>query len=236
LAYRIAVCEDDETMLKSICGDITTVFEQLDISVEIKQFTHSSELMDNSDIATLDAVFLDIDMPEFSGIEVAQSLRDISKRLCIVFVTNMDDLVYQSIKCQPFRFVRKSHLDTELSECVSALVHKIASDELCVELPGARGMICAKVDDIMCFTSVRHHVYAVTTKENIEIVATMKKLEERLSPNGFIRVHSSYLVNYRFIFSIDREGVVMDNGHTIPISRYRIADVKHKLHYFIRKW
>ena len=58
--------------------------------------------------------FIDIDMPEVNGFEAASYLKKWNRECCIVFVSNKDDLVFQSLVYHPFFFIRKAHLDEEL--------------------------------------------------------------------------------------------------------------------------
>ena len=54
-----------------------------------------------------------------------------------------------------------------------------------------------------------------------------------LVPQGFIRIHKGYLVNYRFIRRIDDTDVVLDNGERVPLSRRKIPE-SHKI--FVLFW
>ena len=54
----------------------------------------------------------------------------------------------------------------------------------------------------------------------------MSDMEQKLIPYGFIRIHKSYLVNYRYIKNIQPACVVLDNKKQLPVSRYRLDDIK----------
>lgn len=57
-------------------------------------------------------------MPESNGIEAAISIKHSNSDIVIIFITSKDELVYESIKTQPFRFIRKSRLTEEISESI----------------------------------------------------------------------------------------------------------------------
>lgn len=238
MALRIAICEDEPIELKQIHKKILEVFQQKEMQVEIAQYTNGALLLEDKNLSQYDAMFLDVDMPEMNGIELAEELREISSNIVIIFVTNRDDMVFTSIKFAPFRFVRKSNLDEELTEAVRALQHKVASDKIKLELPNSKANLTINIEEIVCFTSVKHDVYAVVDKKENKYLmqSTMKALEAAYASLGFIRIHASYIVNYRHVFSINRDGVRLENGDILPISRYRISEAREKLHFFVRKW
>ena len=63
---------------------------------------------------------------------------------------------------------------------------------------------------------------------------TLNEYEERLKSNGFIRIHKSFLVNFRFIESIGKTAVNLTDGSTLALSRNRVAETKRKLLIFLR--
>ena len=68
----------------------------------------------------------------------------------------------------------------------------------------------------------------VMENEKLEITYKLTDLEEMLKGYGFIRIHKGYLVNYRYIFSIERGEVILDIGERLPVSKYRISEVKEE--------
>ena len=63
----------------------------------------------------------------------------------------------------------------------------------------------------------------------------MKQAEEDLAPLGFIRIHSGYLVNYRYIKLIDIRDVVLTDGRRLPVSRSRVKEAREKFFAFMRE-
>ena len=59
-----------------------------------------------------------------NGFEVASYLKKWNRECCIVFVSNKDDLVFQSLVYHPFFFIRKAHLDEELETAVAGTAEK----------------------------------------------------------------------------------------------------------------
>lgn len=71
-------------------------------------------------------------------------------------------------------------------------------------------------------------IYLHFIQEVREIRYKLSDLEEQLAPYGFIRIHKSFLVNYRFIHCIVKTECILDDQTSLPISRLRAAEVKEK--------
>ncbi len=73
--------------------------------------------------------------------------------------------------------------------------------------------------------------------ENESFIANgnLKDIEELFHSYGFIKIHQSYIANYRYINLIKRTEVMLDDGKSLPLSRSRIEQVKLEYMRFIRE-
>ena len=67
-----------------------------------------------------------------------------------------------------------------------------------------------------------------------QVMGTMREYEKKLSAKGFIRIHKGFLVNFRNIYSIEQNDIVLNDGKRLPLSRNRINETKTKLQVFTR--
>ena len=112
---NLILCDDDKAFLDKLEIRIRGLCQEHGIAVEMESYTSAKEMLEG--IKNLDEIsvfFIDIDMPEVNGFEVASYLKKWNRECCIVFVSNKDDLVFQSLVYHPFFFIRKAHLDEEL--------------------------------------------------------------------------------------------------------------------------
>lgn len=75
--------------------------------------------------------------------------------------------------------------------------------------------------------SLKDHIIWHYGDKSVESIDTLKRLEKELSED-FIRVHRSYIVNKRKVFSIQRCSITMENGDTIPIPYKKYVEVRKK--------
>lgn len=231
---RAAICDDESTMLDYLYEHISKEFERQKANVQIDKYTSGKDFLNAYKAEPYDVVFLDIDMPKISGFDVAEK---ISEKALIIFVTTHDELVYSSLKFQLFRFIRKTRLNDELSETVSAVIEHIAKRkaEKKIEFQTKDRKIFLFADEIEYIGVYGHWLrVVVTTGEPIECYGSLSEFEKILAPIGFVRTYKSYLVNLKYVYSIEKTNVVMDNKTEIPLSRYKAAEIKEKFKEYLR--
>ncbi|MCH5194072.1 MAG: response regulator transcription factor [Oscillospiraceae bacterium] len=233
---RIAVCDDNDTALKMLEKAIRDAFSKLTDEFDVMAFYDGTELLDKHKNDPFDIVFLDIDMPVISGFEVADNINKDSGTF-IVFLTTHDELVYSSIKFQPFRFIRKAYLQNELTEAVESLTNafnkRIMSTKY--KFQTKDGDVFLDLRKIIYIEIYGHWLKIYTDSgESIECYGSLSSLEKQLTEFDFIRTHKSYLVNCQYIYSLQTKQIILDNKTAIPLSRYKAEAVKEKYQKYLR--
>lgn len=234
MVVQIAVCDDEKIFLEDLVSQISTQFLENDNEIHINSYMDGKKLLEASEKIPFDILFLDIEMPGINGIEVAEKIRATNPFVSIIFITNRDDLVFQSIRYRPFRFIRKHWLKEELPEATEAIIKKIKDENQYYTVSFNNSTMQIRITDIMYIESYKHDIFLYTEDEKHRIKSNLHKMEKEFEVYGFIRVHSGFLVNYRYIYSIDKTKVILNNKDMVPLSRYRIETVKQKLQLFTR--
>lgn len=230
---NIIICDDELDVAKVLQEKIEKLClgEKINICIE----TSGTDLLKRKDLDKLDAVFLDIEMPNIDGIKIADEIRKFNQYVHIIFVSNKEELVYQSLVYRPFRFIRKSKLDSELEEAIKALVKDIHDSSKYIVVGNTNKSYKVHISDIMYIESDKHNITIHTEKEIICIRDTMTRLENVLDAYYFIRIHAGYLVNPKYIFSIETKNLILDNKEELPISRSKVTDTKKRFFEYTRR-
>lgn len=229
---QIAICDDDRIFLTKLELLINKYFTEQAVEFHTTAFNNGTDLL--SEKTEYNAVFLDIDMPNIGGFEIAEKL---SSDVLIVFVTAHDELVYSSLKFRPFRFIRKGHLENELPEVLTDLNKEIkknnADKKFMVQTKSGEAVL--NIDDIEYIEIYGHQIrIIVTAGDPLECYGSLSMLEKQLTDLDFVRTHKSYLVNCKYIFSIEKNRVILDNKAEIPLSRQKADIVKSKFKNHLR--
>lgn len=231
---RVAICDDEPDFIKLFQNELERTLKQLDIKHVITCYSSGRKFL--KELENFDAVFLDIDMPEMNGMEIARYINKIHP-IPILFLTAYNELVYSSIRFQPFRFIRKDHLDSELEEAVFALneyIHiQFQKHSVCLHTPN--GDLAMSIGEIK-YAEIYGHWIKIHTKGKkvFNCYGSLKDFEEQWEKYDFVRTHKSYLVNARYIYSIRKDTVILEDGEEVILSRSKTQDVMNKFEMIMR--
>lgn len=233
---RAAICDDEQTIIDILHKNIVNELEQQGVLFCIQTFTSGKEFLSIHEDNPFDTIFLDIDMPEISGFDIAERINKIGEPL-IIFVTSHDELVFSSIKFRPFRFIRKSYLDNELPETLYAVIAEVTKRNT-----GSKFVFQAKSGEVITdlgnveYIEIYGHWLKVHIKDNepLECYGSLSDFEKQLEEYDFVRTHKSFLVNCKYIFAIEKNQVILDDKTAIPLSRYKNDIVKNKFKNLLR--
>lgn len=228
---KFAVCDDELKMADLVAEKLREFYPD---ECEIKCFTDGESLLEDSARELFDAFFLDIVMPTLDGFSLAEKIRSDNPFAKIIFVTKNTELAHIGFLYGAFRYVRKFALEEELREAALSLKREFDLQSEFLLLKTARGEIVADVENIRYFEVKGHQVTAFFDDTEERVSGTLNEYEERLKDVGFIRIHKSFLVNFRFIESVGKTTVTLTDGSTLVLSRNRVAETKRKMMIFSR--
>jgi two-component system response regulator LytT len=186
-----------------------------------------------------DVLFLDIDMPGLSGVQLAEALAAHPRPPAIVFVTAHSEHAVKAFEVKAVDYLVKP---VELDRLKQAVVRLAPVSEqsparierIPVEKAGKKLLI--GVDDILYIMAKDDYSYLHTSTDRYLSTMSLATLEARLQPAGFFRIHRRYLVRLACV----KEVVPMyggtllltltdETGTQIPVSRRRVPSLKKAL-------
>lgn len=196
-------------------------------------------------------LFLDIQMPGKSGFDVVEAIG--FSDLAIVFVTAYDQYGIQALRVSAVDYLLKpidieqlknavqraeqkislQHKNENLDNLLSLLQnrHHLENHRIAIASTGETRFVYVR--EIMhCESDNSYTFIYLENGEKLLSSQPMHHYESVLAPYGFIRTHQSHLVNKSFVKSIikkDGQYAQLENGDIVPISRYKLDEVKKGL-------
>lgn len=230
--YHIVICDDENEILKNISEKIKANFEQKEIPAEYFRIDDSRKLMEFLQSENVDVLFLDIDMPYFSGMDIAGYINEKALHTILVFVTSHDALVYQTFAYRPFGFIRKTHIEEEIDELTKRIKKELTDRKQELVLSKGQEIIRILIKDIIYIESQGNYLNIYTKNDVIKYRETMTNIENELSHKGFIRCHKGYLVHADYIERLKSTEIEVkcETEHkSIPIGRSYEKDVRKRM-------
>lgn len=228
---RAAICEDDKFFIKHVYAKIRTIFDNFQEEYILDCFVSGKDFLEKiRERVIYDLVFLDIDMPEIDGISIGVVLRKNFSDVKIIYISSREYLVFDSFKTNPYSFIPKSRLDQMLLPTLSSLYHSMHAPEQLIIFSAGGIQYRWNALKLIYVECIDRILYIHFEDRVEEIYYTLKEMEQILEPHGFLRTHKSFLINYRFIYSIGKNEVVLDTKECLPLSKRRANETIQKFH------
>lgn len=232
---KIAILDDEYYFAQMAKLTITQTFSLLKEEIEVHIFTKIADFLTMHEKNAFDLVFLDIDMPEISGLVLAEQIRQMNQDTDVIFLSNQEHLVFLAIECQPFRFIRKRFLADEIYSAATAYLKKYNEKNINIIIEINKNNQAFRINDILYFESSGHQLIMHTVNGRFSFRGEINKWEKRLANHYFVRSHSGYLVNMKYVGEIEKTELFLDNGTTVPVSRRKMTNVKTVFHQYMRE-
>jgi len=231
---KIAVCDDEINILNELGNKINALFSKDNSVAEVYKTDSPFELLEHLKNNAVDVLFLDIDMPVLSGMDIAEYILNADLKTLLIFVTSHDSLVYGSFKYHPFGFIRKSYFDEEISSVVESIIEELHKRSYVFTFKTAEGFFRIDLSDILYFESASNYINLHTAGKNYRFRGTLSAIEQELSAKGFVRTHKGFLVNQQHIFAIKGDEIQLSNEQLLPIGRTNKESVKRIIMRYMR--
>lgn len=184
----------------------------------------------------VDAVFLDIQMPGLTGLDLAQVLARFRTPPPVVFVTAHEEHAVEAFELHAVDYVLKPVREARLAEAVRRVVEDSArpaptGDE---QIPVERGGVTRFVNrsDVTHVEAQGDYARLHTADDSHLLRTPLSTLEEEWGPAGFVRIHRSLLVSLAHVDEVRMEGgrcTVIVAGHELGVSRRHTRELRDLL-------
>ena len=227
---RIAICDDEELYRV----ELKTILDKLLINVDynIDTFDDGNRLVESFKALPYDILFLDIEMPAVDGITLAKSLRAMSEKVFIVFLTSHVEYAIEGYEVNALRYLTKPVDIDKLKEVIRYVQEKQgASRQLIIKEDGEELLI--NINDVIYLESMNQNVRIVTTNGEHIIRYNIGDFEEKLKGFGFFRIHRGYLIALSKVKKLVKNDVIMEDNTTLPVSRSNVKPLKDALYSYV---
>lgn len=226
----IAICDDEIKYRDEIKGYVADYFSDKGIAIDIVCFSSGEELIASKQ--KFDIVFLDIEMNDMNGIEVAKAINAKSRHTIIFIVTAYHKYLDDAMDLNVFRYIDKPISRDRLFAGLDKAIALIDNNDITFRTIENQIITISK-NDIMYIEVAKKRV-TVTTIDNEYITRErMDFFRDSLTASHFAIPHNSYIVNFNYVAKFKRDEMVFKNNHTISIAPRKQIDIKKQFVQFV---
>ncbi|MBZ0242624.1 MAG: LytTR family DNA-binding domain-containing protein [Bacteroidales bacterium] len=232
---RAIIVDDEAKSRNTLIASINNHTPQIEI---VADATSVVEALKKIKEHQPDILFLDVQLPDGSGFDILELLPNLSFK--IIFVSAYDKYAIEAFKFSAIDYLLKPVEPELLIKAVDRLSKESKLESLegklnvllsnrnqvkKIALPSTNGLELVKVKDIIyCQADVNYTIFHLADNKQILVSKPLKEYDEILSPQGFYRIHQSYLIKLGYVKKyVKGEGgtVILENGKELDVSRRR---------------
>lgn len=229
---------DDEATARAIIAQLCTNIPSLNILEDFPNAMQAIKYLNQNDV---DLIFLDIHMPDFTGFDFIQTLKNPPK----IILTTSDpqfaieafeydcivDYLVKPITLPRFeKAIQKaesiSNKTQETTAAASSQIETSSGNDLYVNID--RRLIKIDIPSIYLVEAKGDYIQVKTEDKNYTVHSTLKKIEDKLPNDLFLKIHRSYIINVQKIIDIEDNSVLIKKD-VIPVSRSNRPELMKRL-------
>lgn len=201
-----AIIVDDEPLALDVLETYIEQIPDIELVAKCENAFQANEALKNH---TVDVMFLDIQMPQLTGIEFIKTLSDPPE---IIFTTAYPDYAVDGFELNALDYLLKPISMERFMKSVNKLSDKFSSKSAEIEVADDGGeyffvkadkkLVKVNFDEILYIEGLKDYVIIRQEVGRVITLQTMKSLEQKLSSKYFLRIHRSYIVNVTKIKAI----------------------------------
>jgi len=226
---KIAICEDDT----NLCSIISNKIEVIAVNSEISTFSYGNDLIQSCEDYQL--IYLDIKLPDLTGIEVAKKIREKNSEAIIIFITAYREYVFDAFDVNAYHYLLKpidhSKFFKVTMNAIMMLKSSVQLDKPSIVVKTKAGYEKIYISSIIYAEAFGRKITIHTKYDTFEFYGKLIELLADLGP-PFVQIHRSYFVNLRYISSYNKEKIMLENGISLHIAQKKYTSfVKEYVEY-----
>lgn len=216
---------DDDKLSTKIIAEFVEKTDELNLVGTYASAVDGINYLNGKNAEQIDILFLDIEMPEMTGIDVLKTLNVLPQ---VIIYSSQEKYALESYEYNVTDYLLKPVIYPRFLKAINKVKEKnekredITKNSTEIFIKNNSSLVRVKYDDILWIEALENYVVVNSFKEKYTIHFTMKAISDKMPSDQFVRVHRSFIVNIGKIKVIEDNSVVIktENGSkVIPIGK-----------------
>lgn len=214
---RVGICDDEAVQRSALAAMCAACCREIGTECQIIEFKSGQEVADYKG-EILHLLFLDIEMPGMSGVQVMKFLETSDLVWRIVFVSSHSEEVWATFGLKTLDFGRKPVNYDSVKKWINMAMQEFR-EEIIIKFDKDNADSYQSVSNILFLEAEGNYVKVHTKAKSFLISRNLKYWEDKLPEKYFVRIHKSFLVNFEFIDSISDVVSLKNKSVKLPVGR-----------------
>ena len=201
---KVLFCDDELEMIKRLEHDFRIYFKNKIFELETTYLDQ-----DFNDLQKYDLCFLDIDLKIEDGIALAKKLKAYNPQLIIIFVSQREDLVFNTFSVQPFQFIRKKHYQEDIKEVFDQLNYYLQQTTMPLKINHQK--IYINPLDIISIISLDHDVIITTEKKTYTLKDSLKNFCQENEKYFIVQIKKNLAISLYKVEKVKGNKILYEN-------------------------
>ena len=216
---HIAICDDEKEFVVYLDRLLNQYAAETGEEIKVTAYYDGIEMIEKYD-TSIDLIFLDIQMKLVNGLRAAERIRQMDEKVSIIFLTTLTQYGLEGYKYQATNYIIKPMKYVRLKAEMDQWIKKRRKDDGPVMvITNDSGKYKVFLKSLRYVETFNRKLLFHTEQENIICYKSMKEMEQELAGQGFVRCHSSYLVNLAYVKGVKKLEITLITGENLPISQ-----------------
>ena len=230
MEIRIAICDDEMYICTQLEEMLMELLKERGIVSDIDVFTSGESLCIELERQEYDILFLDIELPKISGIDVGRFIRDrlLNESVQIAYISAKEQYAMELFEFRPIHFLIKPLEQEAIAKLIDRYlsIRHISLQLYSYKIRNKYHKVL--FSDIIFFESQKRKIVIHTSRGTEEFYESIENVYHQVKNANFLWIHKSYIVNYQYIKKFAYEQIELMDGTVLSVSQARRKEVKEK--------
>ncbi|WWU64728.1 LytTR family DNA-binding domain-containing protein [Clostridium baratii] len=166
-----------------------------------------------------DTVISFVELKNSDDIKFARKVKDNTINGCIIFISENESLVFESLSVQPLQFIRINNFDEDFKNMLKVLGDYLNNINRTITLKTGLATIRLNINNIIFIESFGHYLIVHSTNGEYKVRGKISNIIDEINNPIMIRVHKSYIINTKFVEEVLSNRLILKSNIDIPIGR-----------------
>lgn len=228
---KIVICDDNLNIVDEVKNLLDEYALSKNISLDISTFNNGQAVLESDE--RFNIAILDVEMDNMNGIKLGEELRKRNPYIILIYVTAHRKYLDDALNLNAARFFEKPLDSQRFYRGLRDAIKRIDNTSISFYLKDKKVTERISAQDIIFVEIEKRKTRIVTREKEYHSDHHMNFWKENLTSTIFISPHKSYIINFNYVTTYERDYVILDEQYKVSIARNKQADFYQKFMRFV---